>query len=452
MGYNDIGKTYDRGAVQKALTNFQKTISLLKRKGVKDIRIIGPRVENDKIKSPKAARMLYVTLRQMASQDPQVTFVHNELRNGGRTNPYKHKRDGVHYELKSNTDLFNDALKGFNWERGQPLPSTLHPTGYFTDAPGANKRIKDNNVWELVQKEAKKNSEHMHPLLKMAQLFAESKFKRGAKSNKKAVGIAQIIEPTAKTLGMTVNDTQDDRLDIPKSIVGSFKHDRIALKEIKAQFRRNKNLNYEDLTQREKDKVLLYSYHGGTGLFKRSITQSKTTEELFRRTAAYYRGKNAVDYAEAILYQAGSYGYKHGYPTRTKLKPKNRTPDYNFKVKRKAGGTIQKQQEVKQMNKKEIINLVTEILNESSGQGYSNYPYGNMHDEQETTDDYVKEWKALGVELIRDESRTTAVEIAKILIKDLELFEDVLDLAGQNQSVGTEILDKLKKVRSKEIA
>ena len=111
-----------------------------------------------------------------------------------------------------------------------------------------------------------------------------------------------------------------------------------------------------------------------------------------------------------------------------------------------------KQEEVKQMNKKDISMLVSEMLNETSGQGYSNYPYGNVYNEQEATEDYVKEWKALSVELIRDESRTTAIEIAKILIKDLELFEDVLDLAGQNQSVGTEILEKLKKVRSKEIA
>jgi hypothetical protein len=149
MGYNDIGKTYDKSVTQKTLTNFQKTISLLKRKGVKDIRIIGPRVGNDEYKSPKAARMLYVVLRRMASQDPQVTFVHNELRNGGKTNPYPHMKDGVHYKGKSSTNLFNDALKGFNWGRGQPLPSTLHPTGYFKDSPGANKRVKSQemNIW-----------------------------------------------------------------------------------------------------------------------------------------------------------------------------------------------------------------------------------------------------------------------------------------------------------------
>ena len=37
-----------------------------------------------------------------------------------------------------------------------------------------------------------------------------------------------------------------------------------------------------------------------------------------------------------------------------------------------------------------------------------------------------------------------------ILIKDLELFEDVLDLAGQNQSVGQEILRKLQETKEKE--
>ena len=46
--------------------------------------------------------------------------------------------------------------------------------------------------------------------------------------------------------------------------------------------------------------------------------------------------------------------------------------------------------------------------------------------------------------LVRDESRDTAISIAKILVKDLELFGDVLDLVGKNQSVATEILKKFK--------
>ena len=106
--------------------------------------------------------------------------------------------------------------------------------------------------------------------------------------------------------------------------------------------------------------------------------------------------------------------------------------------------------EVKIMNKLDIKQLVAEILNENSGQGYTQYPYGSsVKEEEEPREDYIEEWKALSVEVIRDESRETAIAIAKILVKDLELFEDVLDLAGQNQSVGTEILTKLKQVKEK---
>ena len=102
------------------------------------------------------------------------------------------------------------------------------------------------------------------------------------------------------------------------------------------------------------------------------------------------------------------------------------------------------------MNKLDIKQLVAEILNENSGQGYAQYPYGSsVREEEEPREDYVEEWKALSVEVIRDESRETAIAIAKILVKDLELFEDVLDLAGQNQSVGTEILTKLKQIKEK---
>lgn len=100
------------------------------------------------------------------------------------------------------------------------------------------------------------------------------------------------------------------------------------------------------------------------------------------------------------------------------------------------------------MKNKDIKTIVSEMLNESSGQGYAKYPYEtNQYNDDEPKDDYIEEWKALAIQLIRDESRNTAIEVAKILVKDLELFEDVLDLAGQNQSVGTEILSKLKEAR-----
>ena len=132
-------------------------------------------------------------------------------------------------------------------------------------------------------------------------------------------------------------------------------------------------------------------------------------------------------------------------------------------LKEYADEICKQQKTTKEYNLKDLNNLVIEVMNnkqrgvsmkktikENSGQGYAKYPYDTMHEEeQQPAEDYVEEWKALSIELIRDESRDTAIQIAKLLVKDLELFEDVLDLAGQNQSVGTEILTKLKQAREK---
>ena len=106
---------------------------------------------------------------------------------------------------------------------------------------------------------------------------------------------------------------------------------------------------------------------------------------------------------------------------------------------------------VKIMDKDNLINLVKKVINENSGKGYSQYPYGSsVRDDQEPKDDYMEDWKSLSMNVVRDESRNTAIEVAKILIKDLELFEDVLDLAGQNQSVGQEILRKLQETKEQD--
>ena len=117
-------------------------------------------------------------------------------------------------------------------------------------------------------------------------------------------------------------------------------------------------------------------------------------------------------------------------------------------------GKIKKIEENKGINimtTKNLKEVVKQIMNENSGMGYQKYPYNpSIEDEErEPAEDYVEEWKALSLNLVRDETRNVAIQIAKILVKDLELFEDVLDLAGQNQSIGTEILQKLKEVEFK---
>jgi hypothetical protein len=105
---------------------------------------------------------------------------------------------------------------------------------------------------------------------------------------------------------------------------------------------------------------------------------------------------------------------------------------------------------VREMKKNDLDKLIAEFLNENTGQGYGQYPYhSDSYDEDEPAEDYIEEWKALEIDLVRDETRNTAIAVAKILVKDLELFNDVLDLAGQNQSIGTEILRKLKETKVK---
>ena len=98
------------------------------------------------------------------------------------------------------------------------------------------------------------------------------------------------------------------------------------------------------------------------------------------------------------------------------------------------------------MNKDKLTKIVQEMLSESRGKGYTPYPYhSHIGQDDEPAEDFMEDWKDFELSLTRDESRNTAIEVAKILIKDLELFGDVIDLVGQNQSVATEILKAFRK-------
>ena len=106
---------------------------------------------------------------------------------------------------------------------------------------------------------------------------------------------------------------------------------------------------------------------------------------------------------------------------------------------------------IKTMNKKDLKNLVKEVLNENSGKGYAPYPYGSsIRDEEQPKEDYMEDWKAFCLEVIKDEE--VRIEVAKVLVLDEELFEDVLDIAGQNQSIGEELLRKIKEAREKKMS
>jgi len=207
------------------------------------------------------------------------------------------------------------------------------------------------------------------------------------------------------------------------------------------------NMNFEDYVQTDPAKVktqeillrLILKLEGRKNSFSSDTKKALTEWEDAVRNNKEYNAE-----IDKFMMRDGS-----TYPTRTEIL--NR-------IKAIVRGTLSpseaptKTNEVKTMNKKDLRNLISEILSENTGQGYAKYPYHSdrYDEEQEPAEDYVEEWKALELECMQDKTRNTAINIAKILVRDLELFNDVLDLAGSNQSVGTEILSKLKEFREQE--
>jgi hypothetical protein len=93
-----------------------------------------------------------------------------------------------------------------------------------------------------------------------------------------------------------------------------------------------------------------------------------------------------------------------------------------------------------------LSNLVYETLKEYRAlDNYNQYPYhSEIGTSEEEHKDFIEDWKDFELSLVRDQTRSSAIELAKVLIKDLELFGDVVDLVGKNQSVASEILRKIK--------
>ena len=99
-----------------------------------------------------------------------------------------------------------------------------------------------------------------------------------------------------------------------------------------------------------------------------------------------------------------------------------------------------------------LSNFVRETIKEYRAlDNYNQYPYHSeigLSDEEKK--DFMEDWKDFELSLVRDETRQSAIELAKVLIKDLELFGDVVDLVGKNQSVATEILKNIRKKQEKQ--
>ena len=127
---------------------------------------------------------------------------------------------------------------------------------------------------------------------------------------------------------------------------------------------------------------------------------------------------------------------------------KTRKGGVKYKKLMAAAKRLKKQveSEVNTMKETNLKDLVSNLIKEDYGKGYTPYPYhSHIGQENEPAEDFVQDWKDFELSLVRDESRDTAIRVAKVLIRDLELFGDVLDLVGKNQSVATEILKYLRK-------
>ena len=131
-----------------------------------------------------------------------------------------------------------------------------------------------------------------------------------------------------------------------------------------------------------------------------------------------------------------------------------------FTLFKKINNNQIKENRIITMKKTELEKLVSEMLNENSGSGYSDYPYAsNEPSMEEPNEDYLTEWNSLVDEICTQKKRVidgdpdtvedTAIEVAKLFIKDLELFREVLELAGGNKSVGVEIMSQLKAAKER---
>ncbi|OUV99491.1 MAG: hypothetical protein CBD16_08145 [Betaproteobacteria bacterium TMED156] len=102
-------------------------------------------------------------------------------------------------------------------------------------------------------------------------------------------------------------------------------------------------------------------------------------------------------------------------------------------------------------NYKYLSNLVYDTIKEYRAlDSYNQYPYHTeVGSNEEEHKDFIEDWKDFELSLVRDQTRSSAIELAKILIKDLELLGDVVDLVGKNQSVASEILRKFRTKKEK---
>jgi hypothetical protein len=281
---------------------------------------------------------------------------------------------------------------------------------------------------------------------------AESNWNPRAVSSAKAWGLGQFKAFARQDLA-DKRDPDFDAFNAMKSINGIPQYLGLVQNYITEKNKKNKYAKamWDVASDDEKARIILYAYQqgvgGGWGEIANKIGASVVAGAILptdhramldtyfqNRTKFYekYRSKKNPkkdpDYVNKII----------GPPTPGRLVPKQIAAPRGMPTG------------VKEMKKVDLEKLVLEVIKEAASDRYSSYPYGsNVKGEEEPKEDYMEEWKAFSDVIVRDGSRKTAIEVAKVLINDLELFKDVLEVLEDKQSIGSAIMEKTKEAKEK---
>lgn len=447
----------------KTMRNFEKTVELLIQKGVKDIRIIGTKASTRKQRSQKSpyhisediAKQLSQKLNGLSKKYSEVLFIPNEIDSEGN-DPFP-QSDGVHFSGQSAKNLMNVGLRGdgtstnLDEEEVRALATCIQ-----IETVGGQERYKPEAVAAIAFARQKSSvwGDNLKNVVSGGPQPGKSLGTGWLNVRKYKNAFRRIYRdgPTKKCMRLARKYLQDkEGLMAKYNYYDSYIH-ASSMPKTKTDPNYNSKMVYFDFNSKEA-MAAIRNNPGSVG--KRYIQRGIL--RAIRKGKAFFVGRHfmAHDQVNDLKITTG-----------TRREMKNIDAKYQLKRRRKAGGTIgtnnqEKQEEVKTMNKKTLRDLVSEVLNENSGTGYAKYPYhSNEYSEQEPDEDYSIEWSSLIEDVCGHKRKNvdgdpntyedTAVEVAKIFVKDTELFREVLEAAGTNKSLGVEIMRQLKQAMSKE--
>ena len=282
-GINDLASGI---SPDKVINNLDKMINLAKSKGynVRVVPLLG-------LKGDKQDEIDQINNSLANRQD--ITLIDKS--------DVELSKDGVH--PKSYKNLSSNAASGIPYVKSKKAPTNKVSSKKSVQKVKVSPRAE--KYWPLVKSIS--STEGLNPYLVMGIIFAESGFNPKAVSHKGAQGLMQLMPRTAAEFGV------EDPFDPEQNIKGGIK----AFKAIRNAYvpriveKSGTKINWNDLTEQQKDRLGLYSYNfGPKGLMVNNfkIEKSSTIEDYFARVNSWYLKKHGYDYADKIFNYANAYG------------------------------------------------------------------------------------------------------------------------------------------------